>query len=239
MRVTDNTYVLSGSYFSAVNDSSTLGDVYGIKASEGIILVDCGSPVTGLAMLRETLAYFDVAEPITHVIITHAHWDHCGSAKELQEAGAKIIVGKEDTHYCENGGISGMRSPFEDGQSFPAFTPDVSIDGDKSMTINGISFEFIHIPGHTPGSMAIKTCIDGKTLLFTGDALQPDGLFLENVSLGWQGDPNFNRRSIVESMVKLMDYETDMILPGHGKVCLRNGTQVLRQAAQTAFMTMR
>jgi glyoxylase-like metal-dependent hydrolase (beta-lactamase superfamily II) len=113
------------------------------------------------------------------------------------------------------------------------------IEGDKTMDINGISFEFIQIPGHTPGSMAIKLLFDGKTMLFTGDALQPDGLFLENISLGWQGDPNFNHLSIVESMKKFMQYETDMILPGHGKVCLRNGTKVLLQAAQTAFTTMR
>ena len=239
MRVTNNTYVLSGSYFSAVNDSSTLGDVYGIHAPGGVILIDCGAPVSGLAMIRETLTYFNVAEPISHVIITHAHWDHCGCAKELQEAGAQIIVGKEDACYCKNGGIGGMSSPFEEEQAFPAFIPDIMIDGDQVMTINGISLEFIHIPGHTPGSMAVLACIDGKRLLFTGDALQPDGLFLENVSLGWQGDPNFNRRSIVESMVKLMKYETDMILPGHGKICLQNGTQVLRQAAQTAFTTMR
>ena len=239
MRITNNTYVLSGSYFSAVNNSGTLGDVYGIHASGGVILIDCGAPVSGLAMLRETLAYFNVAEPITHVIITHAHWDHCGGAKELQESGAKIIVGKGDAQYCVNGGVSGMDSPFEEGQAFPAFIPDITIDSDQTMTFGGIPFEFIQIPGHTPGSMAIRVCIDGKSLLFTGDALQPDGLYLENVSLGWQGDPNFNRRSIVESMIKLMKYETDMVLPGHGKVCLYNGTKVLRQAAQTAFTTMR
>ncbi|MDR2572290.1 MAG: MBL fold metallo-hydrolase [Oscillospiraceae bacterium] len=239
MKVTDNIFVLSGSYFSAVGDAATLGDVYGVRTSDGVILIDCGAPVTGLKMIRETLEYFKVLQPITHLIITHAHWDHCGCAKELQDIGAKVIVGEEDVKYCINGGVKGMNSPFDDGQVFPAFKPDIIIKDDQVLELDGISFEFIKIPGHTPGSMAILAIIDGKKVMFTGDALQPDGITLDFVTLGWQGDPAFDRQAITDSMMKLMRYETDMILPGHGRICLRNGTRVLRLAAQTAFMTMR
>jgi len=239
MRVTNNIYVLSGSYFSAVNNSAALGDVYGITTPSGVILVDCGNPVTGLVILRETLAYFNVSQPITHLIVTHAHHDHCGGAKELQESGVKVIVGAEDAVRCINGGVWGMHTPFDAEQAYPAFTPDILISGDITHDVNGISFEFIQIPGHTPGSMAIRAVIDGKTVMFTGDALQPDGNFLNTVTFGWQGDPSFDRRTIVESMMKLMEYETDMVLPGHGRVCLRNGTKLLRHAAQTAFLTLR
>ena len=239
MKITNNVYVLSGSYYSAVNNSETLGDVYGIHTPEGVILIDCGSAVTGPAMIKETLAYYDVKTPISHLIVTHGHWDHCGGAKELQEAGVKVIVAEEDAHKCRNGGVSADESPFADGQAFPAFTPDILVVGDDTFSINNLTFEFIKIPGHTPGSMAIRVNIDEKIILFTGDSLQPDGLFLNEVSLGWQGDPNFSRSAIVDSMMKLMKYETDMILPGHGKICLRNGSKVLRVAAQEAFFTMR
>jgi len=239
MRITNNLYVLSGSYFSAVNDVSKLGDVYGIRTPQGVILIDCGTAITGPVMLRETLAYFDVSEPITHTIITHAHHDHCGGAKELQDIGVKIIVGHEDAVYCKNGGVWGLYSPHDVEQSFPAFTPDITLTEDQTMEINDLTFEFIKIPGHSPGSIAIKVNVDGKEIMFTGDALQPNGTLLEEVTLGWQGDPGFSRKSIVDSMMKLMKYETDMILPGHGKICLRNGTKVLRNAAQTAFNTLR
>jgi glyoxylase-like metal-dependent hydrolase (beta-lactamase superfamily II) len=132
-----------------------------------------------------------------------------------------------------------MRSPFVDEQGFPAFKPDIVIEGDQTKELNGLSFEFIQIPGHSPGSMAIKVTVDGKTLMFTGDALQPNGNSLEQVTFGWQGDPNFSRQAIVDSMYKLAQYETDMVLPGHGKVCVRNGTKVLEQAARIAFATLR
>lgn len=239
MKITNNIYVLSGSYFSAVNNTATLGDVYGVRTPQGLILIDCGTAVTGLAMLEETLSYFDVKEPITHCIVTHAHHDHCGSAKELQEAGTIIIVGQEDAVYCTNGGAWGLNSPFDKEQAFPAFTPDMTIVDDQTLEINGISFEFIKVPGHTPGSMAIRVRLDGKIVLFTGDMLQPDGIFLNSVNFGWKGDPHYNRQTTVDSMMKLMQFETDMVLPGHGKVCLRNGTSLLRHAAQIAFTSLR
>ena len=240
MKVTNNVYVLSGSYFTAVNDNSTLGDVYGVDTPDGIILIDCGSAVTGPAKIRETLSYLKVTTHISHVIVTHAHWDHCGGAKELQESGAKIIVAREDVPYCCNGGVSELESPFADEQVFPPFTPDIIINDDMTLEINGLSFEFIKIPGHTPGSMAIRINIDERTILFTGDSLQPNGCAIINeVSLGWQGDPAFNKAAIVDSMMKLMRYKTDIILPGHGKICLCNGSEVLKMAAQHAFFTMR
>ena len=239
MRVTDNTFILSGSHFSAVNNRETLGEVYGIRTPEGVILIDAGPPVTGPAMIRETLEYFKVSEPVTHLIITHGHWDHAGGAREFQESGAKVIISKGDAPYCANGGLGGTRSPFIDGHCYPTLTPDIIIEGDTSLSINGLDFEFIAIPGHTLGSIAARVSVDGKTLLFTGDALQTDGRYFEVITFGWQGDPNFCRKSVVDSMYKLMSYETDMILPGHGKVCLRNGARVLLEAAQQAFLTMR
>ncbi len=239
MRITNNIYVLCGSYFSAVNNTETLGDVYGIDTLQGVILIDCGQPKTGLITLKDTLSYFGVKKPITHCIITHAHHDHCGSARQLQDEGVTIIVGKEDEAYCVNGGIKGMYSPFEKEQEFPAFTPDIIIAENQTLDINGLQFEFIKIPGHTPGSMAIRTMFDAKSVLFTGDMLQPDGVYLNTFDFGWAGDPSYDKKATVDSIMKLANYETDMVLPGHGKICLRNGTTLLKYAAQAAFTTLR
>ena len=239
MRVTDNVFILSGGHYMALNNREHLGEVYGNRTPGGVILIDSGPPVTGPALIREVLGYFRVGEPVSHVIVTHGHWDHSGGSKEFQEGGAKIIVGEGDVKYCVNGGFKGMRSAFTASHDFPAFTPDIVIDGDRTMTINGLELEFIAIPGHTQGSMAVRARVDGKTLLFTGDALQIDGKYMDTVAFGWQGDPYFCRKSVVDSMYKLMGYEADMILPGHGKACVRNGSRMLKEAAEQAFLTMR
>ena len=230
MIISNNLFYLSGSCFSSGNDKGMLGEVYGINTSQGLILIDCGEAITGPAMIRDTLKKFNINTPITHIILTHGHHDHCGGAKELQQEGAKIIVGAGDVIYCKQGGPKGTPDDIE--QSFPAFVPDVEIFKDQDMVINGIVFEFIMIPGHTNGGMAIRVKVDGKFILFTGDTLEADGTFLNKFLFGWEGDPNFNKEKIVNSIMKLTKYEADIVLSGHGKICLVNGTKLIRQAAK-------
>ena len=100
------------------------------------------------------------------------------------------------------------------------------------MSINCIVFEFIMMPGHTNGGMAIRVNVDGKFILFTGDTLEADGTFLNKFLFGWEGDPAFNKEAIVNSIMKLTKYKVDIVLSGHGKICLRNGTELINQAAK-------
>ncbi len=238
MRVTDNVYVLSGSYYGAVNNNAVLGDVYGIRYEGGIILIDSGMNQTGPARIQKTLGEYGITEPVTHVILTHGHHDHAGGGKAFQDAGTKIIIGKEDAPYCEAGGAANLGSPFTE-QDFPAYTPDIPIAGDCEMELSGLKFAFYKTPGHTRGSLCALLHIDNKAILFTGDALQPGGGHFDQVSFGWQGDMYFSRADIVDSMKKLSSLNADIILPGHGKICLDNGGDVLRYAYKQALMTMR
>lgn len=230
MIISNNLFYLSGSCFSATNDKGMLGEVYGIYTDQGLILIDCGEAFTGPAMIRKTLKKFNINLPITHVVLTHGHHDHCGGAKELQELGAKIIVGAGDANYCKQGGPKGTPDDVE--QSYPAFIPDVEISEDQEMIINGVMFEFIMIPGHTNGGMAIRANVDDKFILFTGDTLEADGTFLNKFLFGWEGDPAFNKKAIVDSIMKLTKYKVDIVLSGHGKICLRNGSELIHQAAK-------
>ena len=100
------------------------------------------------------------------------------------------------------------------------------------MMINGIMFELIMIPGHTNGGIAIRVNVDGKFILFTGDTLEADGTFLNKFLFGWEGDSTFNKEAIVNSIMKLTKYKVDIVLSGHGKICLRNGTELIHQAAK-------
>ena len=230
MIIANNLFYLSGSCFTAGNNNEILGEVYGINTEQGLILIDCGEATTGPEMIKKTLKKFKINSPITHIILTHGHHDHCGGAKELQEEGAKIIVGAGDAIYCKQGGPKGTPNDIE--QSFPAFIPDIEISADREMIINGIIFEFIMIPGHTNGGMAIRVKVDEKFVLFTGDTLEADGTFLNKFLFGWEGDPAFDKEKILNSIMKLTKYKADIVLSGHGKICLINGTKLIRQAAK-------
>ena len=244
MRITDHVYVLSGSYYSAGDMATHLGDVYGINAPGGLILIDSGFSKDSFGLIAENLAYYGLPPRPEYLILTHAHFDHCGNARAYQQIGAKIIVGAEDAYQCINGGCQGLDlpTPFDDKHIFPAFVPDNVISDDCVNDLCGLPVRFIKIPGHTPGSIAAMIDIDSKKIVFTGDVLCPLGYsLLDSVSLGWQGDVRFSREAVVSSMMHLLNTapDADIILPGHGKACLRNGGAMIRLAAQTAFMTMR
>ena len=159
-----------------------------------MILIDCGLPDSGLEVINETLNYYGIQDPITHVLITHAHVDHCGNAKYYQEQGAKIVVGAGDVDYlCKAGGFNMFRDTRVEETTyhiFPAFTPDIQIAEDQEMVINGLNFKFILIPGHSMGSMAIQVTVDGKVLMFVGDVIRPAGFSAKQSFLSGEGIPS-------------------------------------------------
>lgn len=242
MQVLPGVYVLSGSCYAAVDDAAVLGDVYAVRTGDGLVLVDCGFPESGFAMIQKGLAAWGLAAlPVTHLLLTHCHGDHCGSAAAVQALGAQVVVGAADAYQCENGGSAGLPTPYANHPNhlFPAFKPNVLLEGDSEMVLGGQSFCFVAIPGHTPGSYAIETQVAGKTILFTGDSVQPDGYQMSQVDFGWRGDLHFSRQQLLQSLLKLGERQCDIILPGHGKPCLQNGTRVLQLAAQKGFDTLR
>lgn len=239
MRLTRDLYVLSGGNYSA-GDYNALGNVYGITTKAGIILIDCGLPEVSLPIIEESLAFWEIQNRlITHVLITHAHVDHCGNARHYQELGAQIVAGEGDVEYlCKAGGFNRFHDTrFDQGtyHIFPPFTPDVVISQDMEIVFDGVKFRFIMIPGHTVGSIAIYVEMEGKRILFTGDSVYPMGINCEKVDLGWRGDPRYDNKAFINSMIKLSDtVECDMVLPGHGNLCVRNGSHVIWNAAKTA-----
>jgi glyoxylase-like metal-dependent hydrolase (beta-lactamase superfamily II) len=244
MRITDHVYVLSGSFYSAGGMNNLYGEVYGIDAPGGFILIDSGFSKDALAAISENISYYGLPRKPDYLLLTHGHFDHCGNARAYQMNGTSVVAGAEDAVYCANGGVQGLDAPtpFDGEHIFPAFEPDCVIAADCEKEVCGLNIRFIKIPGHTPGSLAFIFGIDGKKIVFTGDALNPHGdVLLDSVTLGWQGDIRFSRDAVVHSMMHLWQTapDADVILPGHGKICLKNGAAVIRLAAQTAFTTMR
>lgn len=98
------------------------------------------------------------------VLLTHAHFDHCGEAALLQRDGAKIYLHKADVPLVKGDGNLGAAM----GQPFIPFEPDVVFeDGDKFEICSHI-IEVVHTPGHTPGGVCF---IVDDEIIFSGDTL--------------------------------------------------------------------
>ncbi len=160
------------------------------------VLIDCGE---SYKKIKQTEA--DNGFTVKAVLLTHAHFDHSGCAKKLQDDGAKIYVSKIDAPKLLNDqNLSG-----DFGRKFEYLTADYTFSDGELLTVCGIQIKVILTPGHTDGS---ATFVVGD-MLFTGDTL-----FLESV--GRTDFPTGDRFELINSIKKLYALEGDYkVYPGH------------------------
>ena len=137
-QVFDNLYFVGTKYHSS----------WAFRSSEGIILIDTlfdyaseEAIVGGLKKLG-----LDPAS-VKYVIVSHAHRDHDGGAKLMQDRfGSRIVFGEGDWQMIE-------RSV----NQYPYGKPKrdiVGTDGQK-ITVGDASVTIVPTPGHTPGTLSM------------------------------------------------------------------------------------
>ncbi len=143
----------------------------------------------------------DYGFKIKAVLLTHAHFDHCGNVKKLQNEGVMIYVSKIDAQKL----LNEQNLSCEFGRCFEYCVADYTFDGEEEIVLEDIKIKVIATAGHTDGSVTFL--IDD--MLFTGDTL-----FLE--SIGRTDFPTGNKQELVKSVKKLFLLEGDYkVYPGH------------------------
>jgi metallo-beta-lactamase class B len=148
-KVFDNLYFVGSKIHSS----------WALTSSEGIILIDTlwtynseEEIVGGLKKLG-----FDPAK-VKYVIISHAHPDHVGGAKLMQDRfGSRIVMGGPDWDSIEKS-VNG----------YPAGKPkrDIVADDGQKITLGDTAVTLIATPGHTPGTLSMIFTVkdNGKPL---------------------------------------------------------------------------
>lgn len=135
------------------------------------------------------------------IINTHGHGDHIAANGYFD---VPIYIHEDDADFLHDPNKN-LSSAF----GFPIVSSSPSKllkDGDK-LAIGDMVLEILHTPGHTPGSICIKT--DG--VVFTGDTLFKDGVGRTDFEYG---DDEALAISIRNKLLKLSD--DTAIYPGHG-----------------------
>ena len=138
---------------------------------------------------------------ICAVLLTHAHFDHAGNAKKLQDDGAKVYVSELDAKKLLNDDNLGR----DFGRNFEYLTADYTFTDGQELDVCGIKIKALITAGHTDGS----ACFIVDNMLFTGDTL-----FLESV--GRTDFKTGNREELIKSVKRLFDLDGDYVVyPGH------------------------
>lgn len=194
-----------------------VSNVYLIDSPDGYVMVDTGTPndaeriISFLSSLRVKLP------SIRLIIVTHAHWDHVGGLKKLKEATGALVGAHRAEVPVIRGEVAAPRRRFD-----PVDVEVLLNDGDE---VSG--FVVIHTPGHTVGSACFLD--QYRRVLFVGDVVYEEGGVLHEMYQHYSQDPDLNRKSIV----KLLNYDFDHVLPSHGNPIIGRGKDALKQLAES------
>ena len=197
-----------------------------IVQDEGTIMIDGGAPNTAKEFTKSIKKHSIKPGDIQLMIVTHGHWDHIGSAKEIKEiTGAKIAMHEREKEWLEKSlkplppGVTpwghvfkGIMTMFMPLVYIPSVDVDVVLgDEERSLAEYGIPGKVIHTPGHSSGSVSI--------LLEKGDVFVGD-LAMNKFPLRLSpGLPIFAEDWAIlkASWQLLLDLGAKTVYPAHGK----------------------
>ena len=197
-----------------------------VLRSAGVVVLDAGQPRKGW-QFREGLSVAGVdPREVRLILLTHAHWDHMGSAAELKAiTGAPLAVHEREVSWVEGGnpplprGATRWGKPFMAAHrlampfiSVPPAAVDLQLGSDtRSLESYGIPGVVVHTPGHSPGSVSV--------LLDSGEAFVGD-LAMNRIPLTRRpGLPIFadSLDEVARSWERLLEMGVTTVHPAHGR----------------------
>jgi glyoxylase-like metal-dependent hydrolase (beta-lactamase superfamily II) len=183
-------------------------------AQEGVV-VDPGWPGAARAIVG-ALAGASCAG----ILVTHGDVDHvAGVAETATATGAPVHVAASERDRLAR---PAEHLPPGVDVELPGHVPEVLLQGDEELSLAGIAFQALRVPGHTSGHLAYAA--DG--CLFSGDVLFAG-------SVGRTDRPGDSWEALVESIRMLAERlppET-VVYPGHGPA-----TTLGRELATNPFL---
>lgn len=163
------------------------------------------APFGAYEEVEKQLKRFNVS--LDGVWLTHGHWDHMLDAYAFNEAGIPVYGHKADELFVNNPAL--MASFSIPGLEFKPAKLDGYLENDSEIEILGQKVKVVHVPGHSPGSVAF--IFDSLGWVFSGDIIFAG-------SVGRTDFPNCSHEELMDSVRKhILPLRNEMILyPGHG-----------------------
>jgi glyoxylase-like metal-dependent hydrolase (beta-lactamase superfamily II) len=178
----------------------------GSRSTREVVVVDPAWDVDSLVKHVEEKDY-----TLAGALITHYHPDHCGGsfgghnvegvAELLAKTPLRVYAHREEAEGLKK--VTGISD-----------TDLIKVDSGDKLSVGDVEIEFLHTPGHTPGSQ----CFRIKNTLVSGDTLFINGC-------GRVDLPGSNSEDMYRSLQKLAGLPDDtLLLPGHNYGHVPNAT---------------
>ncbi len=194
-------YLIGGPGVTHADDAA----VYLIDFAGSLVMIDSGAGRSSSQLVRNIEMLGLNPGSVSHVVLTHCHIDHIGSAPYFRKQfGSKIIIHEKDARALETGDSIKTAANWY-GTTFPPTKVDQKLTGaHEILKFGDEELHCLHTPGHTPGSISIYLDRAGKRVLFGQDIHGPFNQAFGSDIAAWR-----------KSMLTLLALEADILCEGH------------------------
>src|SRR5215475_7260611 len=151
------------------------GDIGFVSTDEGIVAIDAGTTEETARAALQALRRVS-PRPITHVVLTHAHWDHIGGLGALLDSNPQVIA--QAAFAEELRIVNGTGVPFRyffgaagSGRRYDV-RPHHLVREPETLTVGGTRFRLYPARGGETAD-ALLIHVPDRGALFVGDAFMP------------------------------------------------------------------
>ena len=196
--------------------------VIGMPDSRDFSIVDAGLMGKGGYKIQTFQKLGIKLSDIKRIIMTHTHLDHIGCLKEIQEQipHAELWIHEDEANPIEKGderGVYGMEMFRTMCQTQYGLQPgafkfkvDRKLKEGERLDIGGFSWEVLHIPGHSAGSVGLYDRV--QKVLIPGDVVYAD------YAIGRFDLHGADGGVLKKSLLRLAGLEVEILLPGHNRI---------------------
>jgi glyoxylase-like metal-dependent hydrolase (beta-lactamase superfamily II) len=196
--------------------------------------VDTGGPNLQVPLLKALRTRGVTQDDVTHVLITHCHWDHIGNVTLFRNA--RFAVAGRELRWArkQSPGTWQVADLHVGWMVQQRGRVDEVDDGDE--VVPGVVV--VSTPGHTPGHCAYRVAADSSHRLFSGDAIKNRAELITGAA-AMTLDEMASRTSIERLRHELVVDPACTLVPGHdAQLRLDDGRLVLNGQPRAEITAM-